>query len=148
MENTPEPNRIEIDPVSLKHLNSIRKWTMFFAVLGFIFVGLLLIAGIVAGAFLTIFNSGMPDTGVPQWLMSVIFVVIAAVYFIPVFFLFRFSSNMRDAVHSLKQEKIRKAFRNLRAYFTYLGVLVILGLCFYVTALIIAGSSLAFFKHS
>lgn len=147
MENTPEPRRIEIDQISLRHLNSIRKWTMFFAVLGFIFVGLLLIAGIVAGAFLSIFNSGMPETGVPQWLMSVIFLIIAAIYFFPVLFLLRFSSNMRDAVHTLNQEKIRKAFRNLKAYFTYLGVLVIIGLCLYVTALVIAGSSLAFFKH-
>lgn len=147
MENTPEPRRIEIDQQSLKYLNSTRKWTMFFAVLGFIFIGLILIAGIVAGAFLTIFNSGMAGTGIPQWLLAVIFLVVAVIYFFPVLFLFRFSSNMRDAVHSLSQEKIKKAFRNLKAYVTYIGVLLIIGLCFYVTALVIAGSSLSFFKH-
>ena len=146
MDISNEPRRIEIEQDTLRHLDATRKWTMFFAVIGFIFLGLLLIGGIAAGAFLSVFRSGQLDTGLPQWILIPVFIVIAAIYFFPVLFLFRFSTNMRNAVQTLQKDDLHKAFKNLRAYFAYLGVLVIIGLIFYVVALIIAGSSLAFFK--
>lgn len=146
MENTLLENKIELDQESLKNLDSIRKWTMFFSVLGFIFIGILVIAGFAAGIFMSVFSSGEMGAGFPLWVLIIIIPAIAAIYFFPVFFLFRFSRHMRNAVMNLSNEHIRIAFRNLKYYFTYIGVLVIIVLAFYFIALVVAGSSLAFFK--
>ena len=54
-ENTPETDKIDIDQNALKSLNTLRKWTMFHAILGFIFLGLFVITGAIAGTFLTAF---------------------------------------------------------------------------------------------
>lgn len=146
MENSPETNRIEIGSSTLNHLNSTRKWTMFLSVLGFIFLGLLIIFGLVTSTFLTAFKTREVNLGVPESLLIVVFIVVAAIYFFPVFFLFRFSRNMRDAIQTLNRDKLDKAFRNLRIYFTYIGVLVIIVLSIYVLALIAAGASVSFLK--
>lgn len=144
MDNNQEGKRIEIGPETINSLNSTRKWTMFISVLGFIFLGFLLVAGLATSLFLTAFKSKEVNLGIPESLMIVVFVVIAAIYFFPVFFLFRFSRNMRDAIQNLDQNKLEKGFRNLRLYFTYIGVLIIIVLSIYVLALIGTGASMSF----
>jgi heme/copper-type cytochrome/quinol oxidase subunit 2 len=78
--------------------------------------------------------------------MIIIFVVVGAIYFFPVFFLFRFSKKTRDAIQNLDSQKLLKGLNNLRLYFTYIGVMVIVVLTIYVVALIAAGASLSFLK--
>lgn len=145
MENSIE-NKMELGPDDLKNLNSTRKWTMFLSVLGFIFLGLLIIVGVATSTFLTAFKSKEVNLGVPESLMIVMFIIIAAIYFFPVLFLFRFSRNTRDAIHNHDKLKLEKAFRNLRTYFTYIGVMVIIVLSIYLLALVVAGSSMSFLK--
>lgn len=145
MENK-DTRKIEIGPESLNHLNAIRKWTMFFSVIGFIFIGLMLIAGIIAGTFLSVFDTGNPGAGTTRWIMIVVFVAVAMVYYFPVRFLFRFSLHTRNAVQTTNKEELRLAFKNLRSFFVYLGILLIICLLLYFTVLIIAGTSMAFLK--
>jgi magnesium-transporting ATPase (P-type) len=148
MESSPEPDRIEITPSILNSLNSTRKWTMFLSVLGFIFLGLLIIFGLVTSTFLTAFKTREANLGFSESMFIVVFIIAAAIYFFPVFYLFRFSRNMRDAIQTHNQDKLDKAFRNLRIYFTYIGILLILVLSIYVIALIAAGASVSFLKGS
>jgi hypothetical protein len=66
MEPTSEERKIEIGPEILNSLNSTRKWTTFLAVLGFIFLGLLIIAGLATSLFLTTFNTTEANLGIPD----------------------------------------------------------------------------------
>jgi hypothetical protein len=146
MENLPENRKIEIEQKTLNNLNTIRKWTMFIAIIGFILLGLLLIIGLIAGTFLSAFKSGETGLGIPESLGLIVVFVMAVIYFFPVFFLFRFSKQTAKAVQTLNKEELHKAFKSLKSYVIYLGVLIILGLSFYVVALIFAGSAIAFLK--
>lgn len=146
MENNTGNKNPEFDQETLKNLNAIRKWSMFLALLGFIVVGFLLITGLVAGTFFSFFKSDEVGLGVLESLTLILSVIIAAVYFLPVLFLFRFSRQVARALKSSGQEEIRKAFRNLRAFFTYIGVLAILVILIYIAALLITGTSIAFPK--
>jgi heme/copper-type cytochrome/quinol oxidase subunit 2 len=146
METSSEDRKIEMGSEILDSLNSTRKWTTFLAVLGFIFLGLIIVAGLATSLFLTTFNTTEANLGIPESLMILIFIVIGAIYFFPVFFLFRFSRNMRDAIQNLDQQKLQKGFRNLRLYFTYIGIMVIVVLTIYVVALLFAGASMSFLK--
>jgi heme/copper-type cytochrome/quinol oxidase subunit 2 len=146
METTSEDRKIEMGPEILNHLNSTRKWTTFLAVLGFIFLGLILIAGLATSIFLSTFKTTEANIGIPESLMILLFIIIGFIYFFPVFFLFRFSRNKRDAIKNLDQKKLQKGFRNLRLYFTYIGILVIVVLTIYVFGLLFAGASMSFLK--
>lgn len=146
METTSEDRKIEMGPETLNHLNSIRKWTMFLSVLGFIILGLIIFAGLATSLFLTTFKTQEANLGIPESFMILIFMVVGAIYFFPVFFLFRFSRNTRDAIQNLDQQKLEKGFRNLRIYFTYIGILVVVVLSIYVVALLFASASMSFLK--
>jgi heme/copper-type cytochrome/quinol oxidase subunit 2 len=146
MEMTSDERKIELDSEILNNLNSTRKWTTFLSVLGFIFLGLIIVAGLATSLFLTTFKSQEANLGIPESLMIILFIVIGAIYFFPVFFLFRFSRNTRDAIQNLDRQKLAKGFRNLRLYFTYIGIMVIVVLSIYVMLLIFAGASMSFLK--
>jgi hypothetical protein len=146
METNPEVRKIEIDEVTLKYLNTSRKWAMFLAIIGFIFVGLIIIIGLIAGTFLTAFNSGEKGLGIPESLMFIPVLIIALIYFFPVLFLFRFSKYTSQAIHTLDKLILNKALKNLKSYFAYIGILIIIVLSIYIIALIVAGTSMAFLK--
>jgi hypothetical protein len=146
MEINAENRKIEIEKKTLDNLNTIRKWTMFIAIVGFILLGLLLIIGLIAGTFLSAFKSGETGLGIPESLALIVVFVMALIYFFPVFFLFRFSKHTAKAVQTLNKEELHKAFISLKSYVVYLGVLIILGLSVYLVALIFAGSAIAFLK--
>jgi hypothetical protein len=146
MEAPLENKKIELEQETLKHLNTTRKWAMFLAIIGFIILGLIVIIGLIAGTFLTAFNSGEKGLGIPESLMFVPVLFLAVIYFFPVLFLFRFSKHTSHAIHSLDKQEFHKAIKNLKYYFVYIGILIIIILSIYLVILIIAGSSMAFLK--
>jgi hypothetical protein len=146
METTLENRKIEIDQETLNNLNTTRKWAMFLAIIGFIVFGLIFVFGLIAGTFLTVFNLGEKGLGIPESLMFIPILLIALIYFFPVLFLFRFSKHTAHAVQTLDKQALHKAIRNLKSYFVYIGVLIIIVLIFYIVGLIVAGTSMAFLK--
>ena len=146
METTTVDRKMEIGPEILDSLNSTRKWTTFLSILGFIFLGLLIVFGLAASLFLTTFRTSEANLGIPESVMIIIFIVFGAIYFFPVFFLFRFSRNTRDGIQNLDRLKLEKGLNNLRLYFTYIGIMVIVVLTIYVVALLAAGASISFLK--
>jgi hypothetical protein len=146
MEAPTEIKKIEIDQETLAHFDTTRKWAMFLAIIGFIFLGLLLIIGLLAGTFLSAFSTGENSIGIHGPLMFIPIILMAAIYFFPVLFLFRFSKHASHAVHNYDKMEFHKAIKNLKAYFAYIGILLILVLSLYLVILVVAGSSLAFLK--
>jgi uncharacterized BrkB/YihY/UPF0761 family membrane protein len=141
-----ENKNIEIEQETLNHLNTTRKWAMFLAIIGFIILGLIVVIGLIAGTFLTAFNSGEKALGIPESLMFVPILILAVIYFFPVLFLFRFSKHTSHAIQTLDKLEFHKAVKNLKSFFAYIGILIIIILSLYVVVLIIAGSSMAFLK--
>lgn len=146
METNLENKSIEIGQESLNHLNTTRKWAMFLAIMGFIFLGIMLLFGIIAGVFLSAFSDSVNSGGLTGVMMGLFIIVMSAVYFFPILYLFRFSKHIANAVQTLSKDELYKAFKNLKSYFVYIGVLIIVVLSVYVVVLIVAGTSMAFLK--
>ena len=146
MENIQENRKIEIEQETLKDLNTTRKWSMFMAILGFIFIGFIIIAGIIATTFLSALSGSGTSTGFPEWILIIMILVFATIYFFPVLFLFRFSSHTGKAVAMIDKGELQKAFKNLKSYFVYIGILIIIAISFYLLILVFAGSSLALLR--
>jgi hypothetical protein len=157
MENIQENKKIEIGQESLGYLNTTRKWTMFFAILGFIFLGLMLIVGLLAGSFLTAFSSKMSGVegmqglegvkaagGFTSVLMFIVILVFAVIYFFPILYLLRFSRHTAKAVATFDQNELLLAFKNMKSYWMYIGILIIIMLVIYLIVFIVAGASMAF----
>lgn len=146
MEKDVENRKVEIESETLKYLNTARKWAMFLAIIGFIFLGLFVVLGIIAGTFLTAFNTGETSLGIPESVMFVIFFALVVIIYFPLHFLFRFSKHTSKAVSTQDKKEFHKAFKNLKFYFAFIGVLIIIVLVFYLVALVVVGTSMAFLK--
>ena len=146
METSAEERKLEIGSDTLKNLNTIRIWTTFLSVLGFILIGIFIIAGIATGMFLTTFSTTRETLGIPESMVVILLLVAGAISLFPVLFLFRFSKNIRDAVQDKDQQKFDRGIRNLKKYFTFIGILVIIALAAYALGLIYAGASMTFLK--
>jgi small-conductance mechanosensitive channel len=146
MEVNPEQRKIDIGQKTLKHLNVTRRWTMFIVIMGFIILGLIIVIGLLAGTFLSAFSTEESHSGVPAYKLLIIIIAMAVVYLLPIIFLFRFSKHTAHAVHNLDNQELHKAFRNLKYYFVYISILIIIVLILYIGALIVSGTSLAFLK--
>ena len=154
MENVQENRKIEIGQETLGYLDTTRKWTMFFAILGFIGIGLMLIFGLLAGSLIGKLMGGMSSMssmsgmegmaparavgGVASIFIFVVLLIVAVIYFFPLLFLFRFSKHTANAVANLDANEMNLGFKNLKSYWKYLGILVIVILSIYLLVLIIA----------
>jgi hypothetical protein len=143
MEDTKENGKIEICEETLKYLNSIRKWSMFFSILGFIATGLLIIVGLVAGIFLLVFDNGPALLGIPEWSVIAIILSVTVLFSFPLIYLYRFSKYSGIAVKNMDPSAIRTAFRNLKRYCVFIGILIIIVLIAYFIIFLASGASIA-----
>jgi hypothetical protein len=134
---------LQLDQPSINYLNEASRWSRFLSILGFVYIGLLLIAGLLFGSF---GNSLLSGTGgesempmrLSGVLFSFIFILVALVLFFPVLYLFNFSSKMRRALRNNDQTVLTEALKNLKSFFKFYGILAIIGLSFYALAIIAA----------
>ena len=146
MENIPGNRRIELEEEALKDLDTTRKWSMFIAILGFIFIGLLVIGGLIASLVMSVFKTQNAVLGITEIMVFVVVFVFMLIYFFPVLYLFRFSKHTANAVKTLDKQEMQNAIKYLRKYYVYIGILTIVVLAIYFVAAIIAGASMAFLK--
>jgi len=143
MEASPDKKNIEIDEVTLRHLKSAGKWSMFIGIIGFILLGIIIVAGILAGTFLAAFNKGDSGFILPDALIMIIMLAVAVICLFHVFFLMRLSKHASNAARLHNSTELKKAIKSLKLYFIYIGILIIILLSGYLAALVIAGNSVS-----
>ena len=134
--------KIELEGVTLLHLNEIRKWAKFLAVFGYIGVGILLLLGVLMIAATSFHSSFQMDQfGILGPWIGVSYIVLAVISFFPTFYLYRFASN---AKHSLVQigsvhaanTSMAEAIHYLKKHFRYIGIFTLTFLCIYLVVAI------------
>jgi Family of unknown function (DUF5362) len=134
---------LQVDHQSNSYLSEAAKWGKFLAILGFIFCGLFVIVALFAGTFIasSMQNFGGAASGseaISGGIVTFVYILIALVYFFPCLYLFNFATKMQVALRANQQEALNTSFRNLKSCFKFMGILMIIGLCFWVLAIIIA----------
>ncbi|MEO8721447.1 MAG: DUF5362 family protein [Ginsengibacter sp.] len=140
-------NDLQVTSLSQNFLSEAAKWGKFLSVIGFIFCGFLAIAAFFMPALysrLTTFNQLPSDVvGATATLITVLYLVFAAVLFFPCFYLNKFSLKMKAALGSLSQEDFDESFKNLKSLLKFYGIFTIIILSFYVLVFIVAMLGLA-----
>jgi uncharacterized membrane protein len=139
---------LQVTPESVSYLATTAKWTKFLSVLGFVFSGFLLLAGVVLTVFFGSVGSQLESSKLPfinSGFIGVIYLVIALIYIWPVIYLNNFSNYATRAVKSGNTEILTRALLNLKRLFKFMGILMIIMLVVYliaIVAIIVAGSML------
>lgn len=130
---------LELNQLAKEALREGSKWTFFLSIVGFIGVGLMLLAAI----FITISLSDLPDEavglgplGFMKNFLSLFYFLMAGLYFIPMYYLYKYSSNMKTALQFNDGNLVAEAFVNLKSHHKFLGISVIVILSLYLLILI------------
>lgn len=123
--------QLEITNTEKYYLDVTRKWANFFAILGFITVGLLIIAAIFMGAFLPFLGQTGPFSKLPSLIFPLFYVAFSILYLFPSLYLYRFSSAMKNALLATDQHSFSSSLLNLSKCFRFIGILTIIILCLY-----------------
>jgi ABC-type multidrug transport system fused ATPase/permease subunit len=124
--------QLTVTKASKSYLSEIATWARFFAILGFIFIGLLLVFAFFAVPIfgtVTKSQSGVPDD--LGSIMLVINVLIAIVYFFPLYYLLQFSKKIKKALKTKNDQMLANAFQMLKSHYKFIGVLTIITISLY-----------------
>ena len=132
------PSQLKLNNFSIGFLKETAKWTNFLSIVGFVMLGFLVLGAIFGGAmFATLysspefaeFNDGAAIGGT---FITILYLIIAVIYFFPIYYLYKFSGNMKRALVSKDEDTLTKALEYLKSHYKFVGILMIIGLSFYL----------------
>jgi len=136
-------NELQVTGETSSILIKISHWTKFLSILGFVLLGIMAISIIGMGIFITGMNSyegsiGMHpySPGVFSWTYAFVYLLMLIVYFFPIYYLYRFSGKIREALFTNNDNLLAEAFNFLSRHYMLVGVLVIIGLVFFLISCI------------
>ncbi|MEQ8474889.1 hypothetical protein [Fulvivirga sp.] len=131
MESYESNEGVKLTDQSLKNLNETRKWTMFISIVGFVFVALMVLIALFIGSVMSNLPTGssMP---ISKGFATVIYLVIAAIYFFPIYYLYKFSSHMKIGIVTKSEQEVEYAFKYLKSHYKFMGILLAIVLVFYI----------------
>lgn len=146
-ESKVEEFELQLNESAKGFLKEAAKWAYFLSILGYIGIGLIVLAAIFAGTLFGFIGNMMPLEQMGMFssafgiFITVVYLLIAALYFFPIYYLNRFASNLRAAFRDNDSETLAKSFEYLKSHYKFIGILAVIMLCFY--ALIFAGVIIA-----
>lgn len=140
MENIEITQPIEV-PITINsdiksYLLETAKWCKFLAIAGFIGLGILVLLGLCMVVGFSVFAS-ISHVGFPVGIFGFLYVIIAALYFFPLNYMYKFSIQLTRGIKLNNQESVNYGFENLKSLFKFMGILTIIVLSVYALAIVV-----------
>lgn len=132
-----ELEQLTLNGASKSFLRETAKWSKFLSILGFIGLGIMLIASFFIGS---IYNEMPQAQEIPfdfGGIMTGLYIVFALIYIFPIYYLYQFSVKMKQALISKDDAVLAKAFEMLKGHYKFIGVFAIIILSIYVLAIVV-----------
>jgi flagellar biosynthesis protein FlhB len=103
-------------------------------------IGFMILAGIMMSMIMKTLTGSELQTPmpIPVGAMAIMYVAMAAIYFFPVYYLYRFSENLGQALETRSEHSLTTALQYLKNHYYFVGVLMIIGIVIMAMALLIA----------
>lgn len=128
------PKQLSLSDHAIGFLRETAKWANFLSIVGFIGIGLIVLGALFGGAFMASaaseFGGGPLAAG--GAFFTIIYLLVAVLYFFPVYYLFKFAKNMKAALQAKDEETLTKGFEYMKSHYKFIGILTIVLLSFYV----------------
>jgi hypothetical protein len=140
MEYQNTESEFRLNALAVDALREGSKWAFFLSIIGFIGIALMVVFAIFAGSIFAsvgaIGGSDNPIMGSSAGMFTGIYVLMAVLYFFPVYYLFKFSSKAKSALKSMDTELLSNAFVYLKSHYKFLGILMIVMMSLYLLIII------------
>ncbi|KAA5534899.1 hypothetical protein F0919_09875 [Taibaiella lutea] len=128
-----------LDERSKAYLLETTRWTKFLAIIGFIFIGLMLVVALAMftmGSYVSSFAGLGSYFGVG---MGLLYIVIGVLYLFPILSLLKFSTNMKAGIQTSNIELITEGFRHQKNLFKFMGIMTIIVIALYLILIVVVG---------
>ena len=129
-----EENNLEVSESVKSSLDTMVYWSKFLSILGYIGVGLMVLLS------LWMFSMDIPSYGYyygPS-IIGFIYLIFAVLYYFPVSYLYKFSTETRYALNSNSQSSLNDGLSNLASNFKFIGVMTAVVMSLYVVIFLFA----------
>jgi Ca2+/Na+ antiporter len=117
---------------SANYLTIIAKWTYFLSILGFIGIGIFILAAFAMMSFMP----DIPNSPLNGSILGIMYLAMAVFYFLPVLYLYKFSVKIRKGINADDQDHVEEALKYLKSHFKFIGILTIIMIGLYILAII------------
>ncbi|WP_396198612.1 hypothetical protein [Flavobacterium sp.] len=134
MENEKEIENFEnnLTSAAVGFLQESAKWSKFMAIIGFIGIGLMVLVSLfMAIGFSAMGASTMPVLPFSMSVFSIIYVLFAAIYFFPVYYLYQYATKTSAALHSKNKQLLADGLENLKSHHKFLGIFTLIIISLY-----------------
>lgn len=133
-------SKLSISQTSVGYLEETGKWARFLAILGFVYIGFIVLIGIFWGTFASLLPGSAAGNlgGGMSLLVSVFYLLAGLLYFMPAFYLFKFAQKILFAVRTGNNAELDEAFSKHKSFYKFFGILAIILLSIYVMILLAA----------
>ncbi len=140
MENSQENtlavnNDLVLEIQAQVYLKETRKWAKFMAIVGFIFMGIMVLASLAMFAFSGSVGSLMPF---PMGAIGFLYIALAGVYFFPIYYLLQFSNKAKQALLVQNTQSLTESMKYLKSHYKFIGIFTIVMLALYPIGIIVA----------
>ncbi|UMY65235.1 MULTISPECIES: DUF5362 family protein [unclassified Flavobacterium] len=136
MENSSFDNfDVQLNEAGRSFLRVTGKWALFLSIIGFIGVGFFLLAAL-AMFSMGSFGGGLFG-GVGGAVIGAVYVVFAAIFFFPLFYLFQFSSRIKRAFEENDSVVLNDALGSLKTHYKLAGIFTIVFIALYIVLIFI-----------
>jgi hypothetical protein len=128
---------LELNESAKEFLREAAKWAYFLSILGFIGIGLIVLAAIFAGTIFSAIGSMTPGEiggkigsafGI---IITVVYLLIALLYFFPIYYMNKFASNAKTALQENDTETLSISFEYLKSHYKFIGIMMLTMMCLY-----------------
>ena len=130
------------DPMLLS-LRQTKPWTMLVSIVGFIYVGFMVILGVGSMFMFSMFDK---TKSFPPGMLGAVYIIMAVIYFFPILFLFKFSSSLGRLIDGGGATEMEEALLNQKSFWKFIGILTIVGIAISIIGIIAAIAIPLFFS--
>ncbi|WP_294818545.1 DUF5362 family protein [uncultured Flavobacterium sp.] len=130
---------LQLTSLAKEYLTETAKWAKFLSIMGFIFLGFMLLGALsmfALGSSIDNFGGGGFGTAFGAF-AGVLYLLVALLYFFPVLYLYKFATKARTALYGNNSQELTAALENLKSHYKFVGILTIVILAFYVLMIFI-----------
>lgn len=139
-------NSLVVDNDVKGFLLETAKWAKFIAIVGFVGLGLMVLGGLVVMVMgNTISSMGGKSSSVPFAFLGILYLLMAALYFFPILYLYRAALGLKNGINSNNQETFKNGIENFKSHYKFIGILLIVVLSLYVLLFVFGGVMAAMF---
>ncbi len=127
-----QSGEVQVTAGMMDSMRSIKPWTKFLAVLGFVFVGLM----VLLGAGFMLFASMFPhQKNMFPSFMGFLYILFSILYFVPAFYLYKYSSAIADFLRSNGAGDLESALSYQKSFWKFVGILTLIGILLAILAI-------------